>query len=99
MTKPVVGLPTPVLFALPVVSLALLGALVMADAHSTLTPILGLLVLASISAELVVFPAATYAFLRNSQLRSWPQALGLAFLGLKLFILLALFFLVAAAGI
>ena len=96
-TERAAGLPSIVLYALPSLSLlTLYGAFL--SGNAVLAPLLGILCGISMFAELIVFPACLFAFVRYPHLRSWPQAGGLALIAAHLFWTFApLFFVIGAA--
>jgi hypothetical protein len=81
-TERAAGLPSIVLYALPPLSLlTLYGAFL--SGNAVLAPLLGILCGISMFAELIVFPACLFAFVRYRHLRSWPQAGGLALIAAR----------------
>ena len=95
-TERAAGLPSIVLYALPPLSLlTLYGAFL--SGNAVLAPLLGILCGISMFAELIVFPACLFAFVRYPHLRSWPQAGGLALIAAHLFWTFAPLFLVIGA--
>ncbi|WP_213434556.1 MULTISPECIES: hypothetical protein [Lysobacteraceae] len=97
-TERAAGLPSIVLYALPPLSLlTLYGAVV--SSSTVLAPLLGALCAMSMFAELIVFPACLFAFVRYPHLRSWPQAAGLALIGAHLLSTVLPLFVLMSAGV
>src|SRR5688572_18122566 len=79
------GMPSGVLYALPPLSVLTLFGVIKFSNNVVLVSLLGALWGVTLFAEVVVFPASLFAFLRYPHLRTWPQAGGLALLAAHLF--------------